>query len=843
MDSLRLNPQRQKLPAASRALSNKLDTYFEKGLVEEKPQANSTGNNPPHPVHKTPARRTRSTISSKAEALSRTFQRVGSITAKAIIPPSRALAENLFRSYKMVDKPIKRAISHSEIGDPSKERRELSPVDVCYFPGQPPPIEIPIFEGLKLTLQSLSQRLPGRFAQVMDEMILKVFVLDMFWLTHSVVFMADETTVPYSRLELPDEEPFPYLPIYLQPRHGDMSAQQLLRNRIASEFAEILMMFPQGPQRDGFLEVFPYVVAFAVIRLFTLTFPRSGASFSAMFQHSLFENVVYLMSGIVPYPDTITKKRRMIFQSVIPGSSAADGSSGSKAFDTVGAAKSSLNDQRAIVQAAAIFELFPVSESYFRDDLDVEMTRLSDAHLEQRSRQREAIRNIEVAKTRLLGKNDEVSATKPAEGTEKGETGELQGRDIGYFSRLKIHKIEDVKINTLFKKGFEAVAEERDGPQVVPSVVKEEKKIFSADEIVERLFNPEELKPVTGDVGKIALENPHTQDPRQKVPRFSVPPPQVTRPRPFHNTERIHLHSFSPLLGHYLKITEMPCSLREQKSHRASKRIILTSKRPGIESISRSRAVPLPASPFADPKSSQYATIGHSKYTGRTNRREFNQFRRGAYHDRQSIRQALDVEKEMIGLQQTVCTTEDQHVRVLARRIAEIHATENMGVVPDSMPKIVAPATKNLREVQGGVEMNAEPGNEGEKFGDETVNEPVFNVALPPETVQSIVMTRRREIAQRAKETKEREDIVKRWKTHQEKSLKKFEKKLNPNQKVVEQTEQQGSIINHILEAVHSSQKRSPSRSAYTPVLKTTVPRSSGARSPMARLAASGESK
>ncbi|CAL6049515.1 Conserved_hypothetical protein [Hexamita inflata] len=134
-----------------------------------------------------------------------------------------------------------------------------------------------------------------------------------FWLTHSVVFKDAETSVKYDGEYINEK-----IPEHIHVRSG-LSAQDYLTNRLADDFATIQRHWVscQSSLRSLILEILPYIVARCVHLGFIRTFPSYGHVFSQQFTDNLYYNLVYAMTGVVPYPDVMKNYLKFYFGELI----------------------------------------------------------------------------------------------------------------------------------------------------------------------------------------------------------------------------------------------------------------------------------------------------------------------------------------------------------------------------------------------------------------------------------------------------------------------------------------------------------------------------------------------
>ncbi|GIQ83805.1 FAM227 protein, partial [Kipferlia bialata] len=113
----------------------------------------------------------------------------------------------------------------------------------------------------------------------------------------------------YQEGEEGDSTPRP--PTCISGEDGSLSAQELLRNQIAFLFTRIQQSLPMSELKDHIFELMPYVVASAICRAFKLWFPAFVSVFSGEFNHCVYENIVYAISGMTMYPDVLARRRRL----------------------------------------------------------------------------------------------------------------------------------------------------------------------------------------------------------------------------------------------------------------------------------------------------------------------------------------------------------------------------------------------------------------------------------------------------------------------------------------------------------------------------------------------------
>ena len=97
------------------------------------------------------------------------------------------------------------------------------------------------------------------------------------------------------------------LPDYLDVRAADLTAQEYLANKLAHVYTLILKQWAgaQGRIKTFVEEFLPYYVARCVHIAFLRVFPQYVHVFSQQFLDNLYYNLVYAMTGVVPYPDIL----------------------------------------------------------------------------------------------------------------------------------------------------------------------------------------------------------------------------------------------------------------------------------------------------------------------------------------------------------------------------------------------------------------------------------------------------------------------------------------------------------------------------------------------------------
>lgn len=212
----------------------------------------------------------------------------------------------------------------------------LDPEQDCPLPFAPFDIMPHIL--LLLTVISYCDRIPERVCGFFLSPRVCDMVESLFWLIHSIIFHPIQTTMPCMHLlstrfeheyeayrANPSKTPpgecavagkVTLLPRHLNPVLANLCAQEYLRNRAADNFAAIERnwMGSHGSEKDYCTELLPFFLASSIVRGFMRCFPAYHHVFSPKFSSTVYENIVYLLTGIVPYPDILQELRSSFFE-------------------------------------------------------------------------------------------------------------------------------------------------------------------------------------------------------------------------------------------------------------------------------------------------------------------------------------------------------------------------------------------------------------------------------------------------------------------------------------------------------------------------------------------------
>lgn len=105
------------------------------------------------------------------------------------------------------------------------------------------------------------------------------------------------------------------LPPHLRPMELNLSSQDYLRNRFVDAFVAIERNWIgcRSADKEKAVEILPYVISSAVIRGFFRCFPVYSHIFSVKFRLSIYENVIYYLTGVPPYIDILQEIRKTYF--------------------------------------------------------------------------------------------------------------------------------------------------------------------------------------------------------------------------------------------------------------------------------------------------------------------------------------------------------------------------------------------------------------------------------------------------------------------------------------------------------------------------------------------------
>lgn len=105
------------------------------------------------------------------------------------------------------------------------------------------------------------------------------------------------------------------LPPHLRPMELNLNSQDYLRNRFVDAFVAIERNWIgcRSSDKEKAVEMLPYVISSAVIRGFFRCFPVYSHIFSVKFRLSIYENVIYYLTGVPPYIDILQDIRKSYF--------------------------------------------------------------------------------------------------------------------------------------------------------------------------------------------------------------------------------------------------------------------------------------------------------------------------------------------------------------------------------------------------------------------------------------------------------------------------------------------------------------------------------------------------
>lgn len=105
------------------------------------------------------------------------------------------------------------------------------------------------------------------------------------------------------------------LPPHLRPMELNLNSQDYLRNRFVDAFVAIERNWIgcRSSDKEKVIEILPYVISSAVIRGFFRCFPVYSHMFSVKFRISIYENLIYYLTGIPPYADILQEIRKTYF--------------------------------------------------------------------------------------------------------------------------------------------------------------------------------------------------------------------------------------------------------------------------------------------------------------------------------------------------------------------------------------------------------------------------------------------------------------------------------------------------------------------------------------------------
>ncbi|TNJ29432.1 hypothetical protein GMRT_10276 [Giardia muris] len=106
------------------------------------------------------------------------------------------------------------------------------------------------------------------------------------------------------------------LPPHLRPMQHNLSSQEYLRNRFADDFAAIERNWLgcRSVEKERISELLPYIICSATIRGLFRIFPAYAQTFSPKFCISVYENIIYYLTGIHAYTDFIQDLRKRYFR-------------------------------------------------------------------------------------------------------------------------------------------------------------------------------------------------------------------------------------------------------------------------------------------------------------------------------------------------------------------------------------------------------------------------------------------------------------------------------------------------------------------------------------------------
>lgn len=105
------------------------------------------------------------------------------------------------------------------------------------------------------------------------------------------------------------------LPPHLRPMELNLNSQDYLRNRFVDAFVAIERNWIgcRSSDKEKVVEILPYVISSAVVRGFFRCFPVYSHIFSVKFRLSIYENIIYYLTGVPPYIDILQDIRKSYF--------------------------------------------------------------------------------------------------------------------------------------------------------------------------------------------------------------------------------------------------------------------------------------------------------------------------------------------------------------------------------------------------------------------------------------------------------------------------------------------------------------------------------------------------